>query len=179
MIEPLPESTANILGFKMSGKLHDADYKLFVPIVETAIKAQGKVRLLARFEDFHGWDLHAMWDDTKFATQHCRDVERIALEGYPGLLAHEIIGRRSYKNDASPERLLARKDIIEALEQGRTRLGLRIKLTPAQAGELVADSSGDRLDAVLCLMQAAWASVQPRWGQPEGVDGVEGWITSA
>ena len=110
---------------------------------------------------------------------HNGDVERIALEGYPGVLAHEIIGRRSYKNDASPERLLARKDIIEALEQGRTRLGLRIKLTPAQAGELVADSSGDRLDAVLCLMQAAWASVQPRWGQPLVVDGVEGWITSA
>ena len=81
MIEQLPESTAKILGFKMSGKLHDDDYKLFVPIVETAIKAQGKVRLLARFEDFHGWDLHAMWDDTKFATQHCHDVERIALVG--------------------------------------------------------------------------------------------------
>jgi hypothetical protein len=65
----------------MNGKLHDADYKVFVPLLETAIKAQGKVRLLAQFEDFHGWDLHAMWDDTKFATQHCADVERIALVG--------------------------------------------------------------------------------------------------
>jgi hypothetical protein len=81
MIEKLPESTAKILGFKMSGKLHDADYKVLVPLVETAIKAQGKVRLLAQFEDFHGWDLHAMWDDTRFATQHCADVERIALVG--------------------------------------------------------------------------------------------------
>lgn len=81
MIEQLPQSTANMLGFKMSGKLHDADYKTFVPIVEAAIKAQGKVRLLARFEDFHGWDLHALWDDTKFATEHCKDVERVALVG--------------------------------------------------------------------------------------------------
>ena len=110
---------------------------------------------------------------------HEGDTNRVALEGYPGLLAHEIIGRRSYKNDPSSERLLARKDIVEALEQGRTRLGLRLKLTPAQAGELVADASGDRLDAVLCLMQAAWADTRPRWGQPDGVDAVEGWITSA
>ena len=104
---------------------------------------------------------------------------RVALEAYPGLLAHELIGRRSYKNDDSSERLLARKDILEALEQGRTRLGLRLKLTPGQAGEVVADTSGDLLDAVLCLAQAAWAQTQPRWGQPEGVDAIEGWITSA
>lgn len=107
------------------------------------------------------------------------DAGRTALEGYPGLLAHELIGRRSYKNDSSTERLLARKEIVEALEQGRTRLGLRLKLTPAQAGELVADASGDRMDAVLCLAQAAWASARPGWGQPAGVDRVEGWITSA
>ena len=81
MIEQLKESTGKILGFKISGKLHDEDYKHFVPIVEAAIKTQGKVRLLARFEDFHGWDLQALWDDTKFATQHCADVERIALVG--------------------------------------------------------------------------------------------------
>jgi hypothetical protein len=107
------------------------------------------------------------------------DAGRTALEGYPGLLAHELIGRTSYKNSEAPERLLARKSIVEMLEQGRTRLGLRLKLTPAQAGELVADASGDRLDAVLCLMQAAWAAEQPHFGQPPGVDPVEGWITSA
>ena len=105
------------------------------------------------------------------------DGLRVAVEGYPGLLAHQLIGRRSYKNDASAERLLARKDIVEALEQGRTNLGLRLKLTPAQAGELVADALGDKLDAVLCLMQAAWAHTRPRHGQPAQVDAVEGWIT--
>jgi hypothetical protein len=104
---------------------------------------------------------------------------RTALEGYPGLLAHGLIGRQSYKNSDAPDRLLARKHIVELLEQGRTQLGLRLKLTPAQAGELVADASGDRLDAVLCLVQAAWALEQPRFGQPEAVDAVEGWITGA
>ncbi len=107
------------------------------------------------------------------------DINRTALEAYPGLLAHELIGRRSYKNSVEADRLIARKDIVDALEQGRTRLGLRLKLSHAQREALVDDASGDRLDAALCLVQAAWASTQPRYGQPPVVDPVEGWITSA
>ncbi len=107
------------------------------------------------------------------------DPARVALEGYPGLLAFELIGRRSYKNSAEPDRLIARKDIVDALEQGRTRLGLRLKLTHAQREALVDDASGDRLDAALCLMQAGWAARQPDAGLPAAVDAVEGWITTA
>jgi len=68
MIEPLKSPSEGCLGFKLSGKLHDEDYKHFVPAVEAAVKQHGKVRLLAQFEDFHGWDLKALWDDIKFAT---------------------------------------------------------------------------------------------------------------
>jgi hypothetical protein len=107
------------------------------------------------------------------------DPQRVAVEAYPGLLAHELIGARSYKNHDGSDRLIARKDIVEALEQGRTRLALRLKLTHAQRDHLVDDASGDRLDAVLCLMQAAWASQRPDAGLPPGVDPVEGWIVSA
>ncbi len=113
------------------------------------------------------------------------DVQRTALEAYPGLLANELIGARSYKNKNDDERLIARKDIIERLEQGRTRLGLRIRLSHAQRDHLIDDVSGDRLDALLCLVQAAWASLQPAppahpgFGFPAGIDPVEGWIVSA
>lgn len=111
------------------------------------------------------------------------DPQRVALEAYPGLLAREILGRRSYKSDdkakQTPERLIARKDLLEALEQGRSRLGLRLKLTHAQRDALVDDGSGDRLDAVLCLLQAGWAQDKPGWGLPEGIDPLEGWIVSA
>ncbi len=81
MIEELQQSSGNVLGFRLSGRLHDEDYKHFVPVVEEAIQAHGKVRLVAQFTDFHGWDLHAVWDDTKFATRHCADVERVAIIG--------------------------------------------------------------------------------------------------
>lgn len=115
---------------------------------------------------------------------HVGDPARVALEAYPGLLARECIGRRSYKNDAkakqTPERLIARKDLITALENGQTRLGLRLKLSHAQRDALAADASGDSLDAVLCLMQVAWARRQgaPRYGLPATADPLEGWIVT-
>jgi len=81
MIEKLERSSGPVLGFKMSGKLHDEDYQNLVPLVDAAIQANRKVRLLAQFHDFHGWDLHALWDDIKFSAKHCTDVEQIALVG--------------------------------------------------------------------------------------------------
>lgn len=116
---------------------------------------------------------------------HAGDPERVALEAYPGLLARELIGRRSYKSDEkakqTPDRLIARKDLLTALEQGRTRLDLRLKLTHAQRDALAEDASGDSLDAVLCLVQAAWAARQgaPHYGLPQDLDPLEGWIVSA
>jgi len=71
--------------------------------------------------------------------------------------------------------------MLHALELGQTRLGLRLKLSNAQRDTLAADASGDSLDAVLCLVQAAWAQQQgaPRYGLPEDLDPLEGWILSA
>ena len=81
MIEPFSTDNQNVLAFKMSGKLHDEDYKKFVPLVDNAIAKDGKVRILAQFHDFHGWDMHALWDDIKFSTTHCTKIEKIALVG--------------------------------------------------------------------------------------------------
>jgi hypothetical protein len=81
MIETLQMDSPKTIGFKLSGKLHDDDYKSFVPIVESFVAAEGKARLFVQFEDFHGWDLHAVWDDTKFAFKHYSDFDRIAMVG--------------------------------------------------------------------------------------------------
>ena len=114
---------------------------------------------------------------------HKGDPDRVALEGYPGLLARELIAGRSYKSDQKSQqtdaRLAARGDLVRALEAGRTRLGLSLALKSAQRDALIADASGDRLDAVLCLIQAAWASLQPGYGLPRDIDPLEGWIVSA
>lgn len=108
------------------------------------------------------------------------DADRVALEAYPGALARALIGRRPYKSDEAakqtPERLIARKDLIDALEQGRGPLGLRLRASSAQREALADDASGDLLDAVLCALQAAWAGRQPGFGIPAGTDPMEGWI---
>ena len=49
--------------------------------METILTAEGKVRLFIQLEDFHGWDLHAAWDDLKFGLRHYSDFERIAMVG--------------------------------------------------------------------------------------------------
>jgi hypothetical protein len=71
--------------------------------------------------------------------------------------------------------------LITALERGQTRLGLRLKVSHAQRDALVDDGSGDSLDAMLCLMQAAWAAQQgaPGYGLPADMDALEGWIVTA
>ena len=113
---------------------------------------------------------------------------RIALEAYPGMLAREVLGAQSYKSDdkakQTPERLIARKDLINALELGQTRWGTRLKLSHAQRDALAQDASGDALDAVLCLVQAAWgqraqAQGDARYGLPADTDPLEGWILGA
>ena len=120
---------------------------------------------------------------------HAGDPRRVALEAYPGLLAREVLQRRSYKSDdrvkQTPDRLIARKDLVNALEIGQTRLALRLKLSHAQRDALVDDASGDSLDAVLCLLQGAWAQQRhveggdPLYGLPPGLDPLEGWIVTA
>lgn len=113
---------------------------------------------------------------------------RVALEAYPGLLARELIGRRSYKSDdasaQTAERLAARVDLVAALEAGSARLGLRLRLDASMRRLLVEDGKGDHLDAALCLVQAAWAAARsgsagPGYGLPEGIDPIEGWIVTA
>ena len=115
-------------------------------------------------------------------TLHPGDPQRIALEGYPGLVARSIT-RASYKSDErarqTPERRAARIAIVEALERGDYRLQL-----PLQAGRhrraLIDDASGDLLDAVLCGLLAAWAAQRRdrNFGLPP-FDPLEGWIVGA
>ena len=113
---------------------------------------------------------------------HAGDIDRVALEGYPGLLARELIGRRSYKSDTkvkhTAERAAARRDLVDALEGGRSRLGIRLDIDAPQRHALIADGSADTLDAVLCMVQAAWAADRPNHGLPADTDSLEGWIVT-
>jgi len=111
------------------------------------------------------------------------DRSRVALEAYPGMLARSIV-RGSYKSDTrakqTAERARARGTILAALLNGKHRLGIKVRFSsPSLQHDALADGSGDSLDAVLCAVQAAWASGQPAFGLPRAIPACEGWIVSA
>jgi translation initiation factor IF-3 len=71
----------NIIAVRVSGKLSKADYETFVPEVERLIEEHDKVRILFEMRDFHGWELGALWEDTKFDIKHFTHIERLAMLG--------------------------------------------------------------------------------------------------
>jgi hypothetical protein len=102
---------------------------------------------------------------------------RTVLEVYPALAAMAFAGSRSYKSDSakgirSSHRLNREK--IVAAHKNENRYG--ISVTGLEEHDLIDDPGADRLDAVLCALQAAWASQQTNFGIPAEVDTIEGWI---
>ena len=65
----------------LGGKLTAEDYEDFVPAIEALIEERGSLRLLLEMRDFHGWEMAAAWEDTKFGVRHFHDIDRIAMAG--------------------------------------------------------------------------------------------------
>ena len=114
-----------------------------------------------------------------------RNSSKIALEAYPGLLARKQLGlRASYKSDTrsehTPARMAVRRSVLKSLAAGKP-LGLHVKCDNKLKSEIVADGSGDLLDAVICATQAAWAWTRRRsnYGLPADAPPGEGWILTA
>lgn len=113
---------------------------------------------------------------------HEGDPNRLAFEGYPGLVARSII-RTPYKNDAvrkqTDAKRMARVKILEVLHSGTYPLGIVLD-AGKHLGALIDDASGDLLDAVLCALLAAWAWQRRDAGYGLPVfDPLEGWIIGA
>jgi hypothetical protein len=70
-----------LLEVTVRGKLAKEDYQLFVPKFEELVKKHGKIRILFKMVDFHGWEAGALWEDIKFDFKHFKDIERLAMVG--------------------------------------------------------------------------------------------------
>lgn len=107
------------------------------------------------------------------------DRSRICVEAYPGILARTLIGKRSYKSDSrkrqTAEQAAMCRSILRSL---REDAGMRLYGLAVDVPESLADDpAGDRLDAALCAVQAAWAFGQGFHDNgPPGCDPLEGWI---
>jgi len=110
--------------------------------------------------------------------------ERLVFETYPRLVAEALVGRRSYKDEKSDESALARREarseLLDALAGDVLveHYGLDLSGVKGLRDELLDDVSGDRVDALMCAVQAAWAWQRrdQGYGFPDDVDAVEGWI---
>ena len=119
----------------------------------------------------------------------CRPTadKRIAVEGYPALVARKLIGRRSYKSDMpgqqTIDREMARREIVQGLRSERIVewYGLSVEMSDTIGEMLIEDGMGDMLDALLCAVQAGWAYMQSErgYGIPSDCDGDEGWIVDS
>jgi|SRR5581483_3304804 len=115
----------------------------------------------------------------------CRPLpsNRIAVEGYPALIARRWISSRSYKSDErkkqTVEQLAARRSLLQAVtsDELAALYGIRVVIDDTMTSALIEDPMGDELDAVLCAIQAAWAYTQRDngYGIPPGYE-LEGWI---
>ena len=107
---------------------------------------------------------------------------RTIVEVYPALVAEALARTRSYKSDTkskqTSEHKIARRNITNGLQSNtcRERYGFKVNLQSDTRKTLIDDPKADLLDAVLCALQAAWASRKPRYGVPSGCDPSEGWI---
>jgi hypothetical protein len=115
---------------------------------------------------------------------HRGDPARVAVEAYPGLAARAVT-RQSYKSDASrkqtPARRATRSMLVSRLLCDGGPFGFRLEGPCGLLRSLTLDPTGDRLDAVLAAMQAAWCQRRRAqgFGMPREVDPLEGWIAMA
>jgi len=77
----LEENGNKIVTLIFREKLTKADYELFVPQLENLMEKEDTIRILVEFQDFQGWTLGALWEDTKFGTKHFNDIDRLAIVG--------------------------------------------------------------------------------------------------
>ena len=81
MIEQIETTRADVLEFRVSGTVTDADYsEVLIPALEAAIAAQERIRLLIRFDaKFRDFTLGALFDDARLGLKHWRGFDRVAV----------------------------------------------------------------------------------------------------
>jgi hypothetical protein len=114
------------------------------------------------------------------------ECKRRVVEAYPALAVNRFVGEAKYKDQAGSARKEkaegTREEILRQLAD--TNLyGVRVRFRDESDHKAcVSDNAGDKLDSILCAVQAAWASLN-HWGLPDfslpclrDTVALEGWI---
>jgi hypothetical protein len=81
MIEIISDLPDNVVAFTAKGKVTAEDYeKIIIPAIEEKLKKHQKINLLYHLgEGCTGFEVEAMWDDTKIGVKHCKSWDKIAV----------------------------------------------------------------------------------------------------
>jgi hypothetical protein len=92
MLRVLEDLPANVLGVEAIGKVTDADYeRVLIPAVRARRDAHEKLRFLYLLgEEFDGWSMGALWEDTKLGLKSARDWEKIAIVSDSDAVHHAV-----------------------------------------------------------------------------------------
>ncbi|MDN7024938.1 STAS/SEC14 domain-containing protein [Methanoculleus sp. FWC-SCC1] len=81
MIEVLPESSDDVIGFAFDGRMTRDEYNnVLLPPLDRAVREHGNARILFQIVNFRGWMPHGAWEDLK-NWPHITRVDRIAVVG--------------------------------------------------------------------------------------------------
>jgi hypothetical protein len=122
------------------------------------------------------------------------NADRVVVEAYPKLVARRwLFSQQGYKSDKKKppaqtlEMRYARCDVISAIRgmakndcrpSMESQFGFRVEMKGADVTACLSDGTGDKLDSVLCAVQAAWAWTKrgENYGMRADCDLLEGWI---
>ncbi|MGO9312590.1 MAG: STAS/SEC14 domain-containing protein [Syntrophobacteraceae bacterium] len=79
MYQQLSGSSGKLLGFKISDGVTGEEVRQIGAIMAEEIAASGKIRLLVEIEGFRHMEPEALLEKLKFAREHAKDIERIAV----------------------------------------------------------------------------------------------------
>jgi hypothetical protein len=81
MFEVMKESEGNVIGVRMSGTAHKADYGELVPKVEALARQFGDIRMLCDLGDFKSEAADAWIADLKFGREFHEKTSKMAIVG--------------------------------------------------------------------------------------------------
>ena len=99
------------------------------------------------------------------------------LEALPAAMVQEV-SRQYYELVAEARRSGARVTPGEAREMGEALADFLLSRLQERIDRIDVIGEGETFDAVICALQAAHASLRPRYGLPRDLDPLEGWIAS-
>ena len=81
MLEILPESSGNVVGVRIAGRLGGDECKLLAVRIEELIDEHKAVRLLLDVSECDRVDPAAAWEEFIMGVKHWNELERIAIVG--------------------------------------------------------------------------------------------------